>query len=297
MVKPFQLGKGLSSLIPKRIINQPANQPEDKVLAFSPSSVTEQIVQLPVERIKINPYQPRHHFDEDSLKELMASIKQHGILQPLVVSPEGAGTWQLIAGERRLKATQLLGLKTVPAIVRQSSEQEKLELSLIENIQRQNLNPIEEARAFLRLHDEFNLTQEAIAEQVGKSRSQIANFIRLLELPAVIQQALASGKITLGHAKVILSLDDQHEREKFFKAVMESDLTVKQTTWGVKRLKAKRTGATTKTTEFKIWEDQLRAVLGTKVKIKQQGKAIKVEIEYYSPDELKTLINKLNQEY
>ncbi|MFA4937006.1 MAG: ParB/RepB/Spo0J family partition protein [Patescibacteria group bacterium] len=294
MVKPFQLGKGLSSLIPKRIINQPVIQPPEKVASFS-SGVGEQIVQLPIERIRINPYQPRHYFDQESLQELVASIKQHGILQPLVASPQTADTWQLIAGERRLKAAQILGLKTVPVIIRQTSELEKLALSLIENIQRQNLNPLEEARAYQRLHNEFNLTQEAIAEQVGKSRSQIANTMRLLELPEAIQQALAGGKITLGHAKVILSLDDQREQEKFFKAVVEGGLTVKQTSWGVKRFKIKRTsGAVARETEYKVIADQLRSSLGTKVNIKQQGKTIKVEIEYYSVDELKTLVDKLS---
>ncbi|MFH1111489.1 MAG: ParB/RepB/Spo0J family partition protein [Patescibacteria group bacterium] len=293
MVKPFQLGKGLSSLIPKRILSQPSNQSE--VRELSPISITsEQIIQLPIDRIKINPYQPRHYFDHGGLEELIISIKKHGILQPLIVSLAGANAWQLIAGERRLKAAQVVGLKTVPVIVREASEQEKLELSLVENIQRQNLNPIEEAMAYKRLHNEFNLTQEAIAEQVGKSRSQIANTMRLLELSEVIQQALAGGKITLGHAKVILSLDDEREQEKFFKAVVEEGLTVKQTSWGIKRLKTKHAPKIqARITEFKVMADQLRSSLGTKVSIKQQGKTIKVEIEYYSFEELEALVNKL----
>ncbi|MFH1867085.1 MAG: ParB/RepB/Spo0J family partition protein [Patescibacteria group bacterium] len=293
MAKPFKLGKGLGSLIPKKIINQSSVAPRKD---FS-SPTTEQgelVASLPPEQIKVNPYQPRHQVDHQGLDELVASIKAHGIIQPLVVSPQADGTWQLIAGERRLRAAQQLGLKTVPAIVRGASKQQHLELSLIENIQRQNLNPIEEAISYKRLHDEFNLTQEEIAKQVGKSRPQVANTIRLLELPPAIQQALASGKLTLGHAKVILSLETATEQEKFFKSILRDGLTVKETTWGVKRLKGKNQKSTsTEVAEFKEITDQLRQLLGTKVKIKQQGKTIKVEIEYYSFEELQQLVDKL----
>lgn len=285
----FQLGKGLSALIPKRVEPTPSMPSAAKV---DVTTSGDRIVELPIEKIKTNPYQPRQHFDPGNLDELAASIKIHGILQPLIVSPE-EGYWQLIAGERRLQAAKKVGLINVPVIVRASDEQQRLELSLVENIQRQNLNPIEEALAFKRLHDEFSLTQEQVALRVGKSRSQVANTIRLLELPGAIQQALKNGTITLGHAKVIMSLDNKAEQEKFFQAVMRHGLTVKETSLGIKRLQAKGQRRPLQLLQFKDLADQLRQVLGTKVNIVQHGNAIKVEIEYYSADELQNLLNKL----
>lgn len=287
--KPFQLGKGLSSLIPKRV--EPSASP---IVSSAKNDVPsgDMIVQIPLDKITVNQYQPRQHFDPAGLDELTASIKVHGILQPLVVSPEG-DHWQLIAGERRWQSAKRAGFKTVPAIVRASDEQQRLELSLVENIQRQNLNPMEEAVAFQRLHNEFNLTQEQVALRVGKSRSQVANTIRLLELPESIQQAIKVGAITLGHAKVILSLDSKVEQEKFFKSVMLHGLTVKQTTLGVKRLQAKGQRQPLQLLQYKDLADQLRQALGTKVNVLQHGNSIKVEIEYYSPEELRGLIERL----
>ncbi|HBV33374.1 TPA: chromosome partitioning protein ParB [Patescibacteria group bacterium] len=291
--KQFQLGKGLSALIPKRvepsaaapIMPAPSEKNQQSVIGG------EQIVQLSVDKIKVNPYQPRQLFDQSNLDELAASIKVHGILQPLVVSPE-EDYWQLIAGERRLQAAKKAGLTTVPVIIRASDQQQRLELSLVENIQRQNLNPIEEALAFKRLHDEFSLTQEQIALRVGKSRSQVANTIRLLELPLSIQEALKVGTITLGHAKVIMSLDNKAEQEKFFKAVLLHGLSVKETSLGVKRLQSKGK-APIDLLPFKDLANELRQVLGTKVNIVPHGNAIKVEIEYYSPEELRSLLERL----
>ena len=288
MAKPFQLGKGLSSLIPKKIspeVGQPVAP-----LVSSPDT----ILHIEPRLISVNPHQPRQYFDDGSLEELMSSIKEHGILQPLIVSKLDDGTWQLIAGERRLRAALKIGLKTVPALARTITEQQSLELSLIENIQRQNLNPIEEALAYKRLHDEFNLTQEEVAKRVGKSRPQVANTIRLLDLSPAIQQAVAAGKLTLGHAKVILSLDDPSEQEKFFKSVVEGGLTVKETTWGVKQAKSRGARSVSRDlSEFKELSDSLRQALGTKVSVKPAGKALKVEIEYYSVEEIESLLERL----
>ncbi len=292
MAKPFILGKGLISLIPKKtpIINPPVVTP----VVTSAIEVGDVIKQLITDKIVANPEQPRQHFDHGNLEELIASIKIHGILQPLIVSPVGVDQWQLIAGERRWRAAKILGLEKVPAIIRNVSQQQKLELSLVENIQRQNLNPIEEALAFQRLHDEFNLTQEEIAKKVGKSRPQIANTMRLLELVPAIQQALEQGTITLGHAKVILSLDNREEQEKFFRSILREGLNVREASWGAKRVKAKHLGkAAVQSIELKVFEDQLRSSLGTKVKVKQTGKVIKIEIECYSTEELRVIIEKL----
>lgn len=288
MVKPFQLGKGLSSLIPKRLslnIGQAAVPPVERL---------DNIINISPTQIIVNPRQPRQQFDDMALEELMNSIREHGILQPLVVSQLADNKWQLIAGERRLRAAQRLGLKVVPVLVRSVNEQQGLELSLIENIQRQDLNPIEEALAYKRLHDEFNLTQEAVAKRVGKSRPQVANTIRLLELSPVIQQAVISGKLTLGHAKVILSLTDPFEQEKFFKSVLEQGLTVKETTWGVRRVKNKGLKSVSKNLgEFKYLADALRQALGTKVEVKPAGKTIRVVMEYYSMEEIEGLLERL----
>ncbi len=288
MAKPFQLGKGLSSLIPKKIA-------DEVIQSVQPAVVNQDsIVNVDPKLIAVNPNQPRQHFDDGSLDELMNSIKEHGILQPLVISKSSEGQWQLIAGERRLRAAVKLGLKTVPTLVRSVTQQQSLEISLIENIQRQNLNPIEEAIAYRRLHDEFNLTQEEVAKRVGKSRPQVANTIRLLDLSPAIQQAVAGGKLTLGHAKVILSLDDPAEQEKFFKSVVEGGLTVKETTWGVKQAKSRGVKAANKDLgEFKALSDSLRQALGTKVVVKPAGKAIKVEIEYYSMEEIESFLERL----
>ena len=199
MPKTHGLGKGLSSLIPPKI---------DKEIFSKASAILpgeERISQIPVDKIKANPHQPRSNFDHESLEDLTNSIKEHGILQPLILAPAG-NNYQVIAGERRWRAAQLLNLKTVPAVVREMEEQQKLELALVENIQRQDLNPIEEAVAFQRLIDEFSLTQEEVSRRVGKSRAAVANTLRLLSLPAAIQKALMSGKINFSAARIIAGL-------------------------------------------------------------------------------------------
>ena len=198
------LGRGLGSLIPKK--ENIAKIVTPRILSdFSPSSVKadgERIFSINIEKISPNPHQPRKDFAHADLEDLVSSIKEHGIIQPLIVTDNGDGNYELVAGERRLRSAKIAGLKKVPAIVRAAKENEKLELALIENIQRQNLNPLEESEAYAKLMDDFGMTQEEIGKKVGKSRSAVANTLRLLDLPDKIKEALRGGKLTAGHARV-----------------------------------------------------------------------------------------------
>ncbi|OGY43272.1 MAG: hypothetical protein A2729_02440 [Candidatus Buchananbacteria bacterium RIFCSPHIGHO2_01_FULL_39_14] len=287
MVKTTGLGKGLSSLIPPKI---------DKKILAADSAVSEseeRIYQLAVQKIKPNPHQPRTDFDYQSLEDLTNSIKEHGILQPLIVTSTD-NFYQVIAGERRLRAAQILGLKTVPAIIREVKEQEKLELALVENLQRKNLNSIEEAVAFQRLIDEFNLTQEEVAKRVGKSRAVITNTLRLLSLPTEIQKALIEGKINYSTARVITGLPPQ-QRLKFFQQVLKGDLTVRAAEGQAKKVSVKRHFRRTKDPNLSALEEKLQATLGTKVVIKKTGQTGTIVIEFYSPEELENLIGKLTE--
>ncbi len=297
MAKPFNLGRGLGSLIPGKPINtDPTNYwggPKDE-----DNKTAGGVTQLPLVSIVANPNQPREKFDNEALAELASSIKTHGVLQPIVVSPRPDGKYDLIVGERRFRASAVAGLKNIPVIVRPVKEQEKLEIALVENIQRQNLNPLEEAKAYLRLHDEFNLTQEDISKRVGKSRSQVANTIRLLDLPSSIQQALWEGKLTVGHAKVILSLETPAEQEKFFKLITAEGLPVRLAEAKAASLK-NRPAIGIKTAvspQIRDWQERLQRQLGTRVKISQQQGRGKIEIEFYSLSDLEAIINKLMTE-
>ncbi len=280
------LGKGLSALIPE-VKQAKSKKPEE----------------IPIEKIKPNPHQPRKHFDELTLSELAESIKEHGILQPLIVS-QTEDNYELIAGERRLKAAKKAGLKNIPAIVRTPSEQQKLELSIIENIQRHDLNPIEEAIAYQKLNDSFGLTHEQIAKKVGKSRTTITNLIRVLELPELIIEGLSKNKITLGHAKVILELSakggsassgKEHQIALYHKIVREN-LSVRMT-----ESKLGKQTVNPKTKTIKVHQDpeleaassDLRMKFGTKVKIGPKQERGKIEIEYYSKEELNEILDKI----
>lgn len=254
------------------------------------------ILEIPLGKISANPHQPRYSFDEDALKELANSIKENGILQPLVVSEIGNGKFEIIAGERRFRAAKEIGLETVPSIVRTVGEQQKLELALIENIQRENLNAIEEAKGYNRLSDEFNLTHEQIANKVGKSRSQITNIIRLLDLPARVQDGLTGGEITLGHAKVIASLENETDQMELFKSIVRKNLNVRESERSIVKLKSSYSrfkNKNVKDPNILEKEELLRAALGTKVGITKRGGRGKVEIEYYSDEELGGIIDRI----
>ncbi len=283
------LGKGLNSLIPQ--------QKTRKIIRHETGIANGEgrIWDVPITEIVPNSEQPRKEFSHQDLEDLVNSIKKHGILQPLVVTEKTDGGYELIAGERRLRASQIAGLVTVPAIVRSVTQQEKLELALIENIQRQNLNAIEEAFAYRRLMDEFNLTQEEVSEQVGKARSTIANTVRLLDLPEIIQKALVDKKISVGQGKALLSLNNEAEQLDVFKSMLGERMTVREVENVVQsRPGVSRKGSVRRDPNIMASERILEEALGTKVHITQKGERGKIEIEYYSQEDLKRLLNQLS---
>ncbi|MFA6511614.1 MAG: ParB/RepB/Spo0J family partition protein [Patescibacteria group bacterium] len=271
------LGRGLSSLIP-----QAARKHERD---------NEPVHELDPAVIDANPFQPRTHFDEKQLGELAASIKEHGILQSLVVMPEKNGRYALIAGERRLTAAKQVGLSKVPVIIRDSNAQEQLELALIENIQRTDLGPLERAHAYQRLIDEFSLTQVQAAERVGKSREVVANTLRFLNLPANMQDALATEKISEGHAKVLLSIKDVAKQDKVFREMLKG-MTVAESTQAAKGGATKK-GTLKRNAAMGAYEEQLRNALGTKVEIVGDKTKGEIKVQYYSEEELRSLMDQL----
>ncbi len=258
--------------------------------------------QIPIEKIKPNPWQPRKIFKEEYLKELASSIKEHGILQPLVVVPQPDGTYQLIVGERRMRASQLAGLTMVPVIIRDAmEEQQKLELALIENIQRHNLDPIEEAQAYQQLIDQYKLTQEEVSRKVGKARTTVTNMLRLLTLPLKIQRAVAEGTISEGHARPLVSLPGMEKQLAMLEEVINQNMTVRQVEDRVREImdrprvtKAPR-NAPSSDPQIQALENQLRGKLGTKVRIQKSGHSGKIMIEFYSDEELNSFMDKVSQ--
>lgn len=319
------LGKGLESLIPKKGSAVPppgAAEPSQPLPRTSPAEKIEitphralrttaegdAIFHIEVEKIKPNPHQPRRDFNEENLRELADSIREFGILQPLVVSKiekeTETGTdveYQLIAGERRLMAVKLLGLERVPVVIRKvDDESEKLELSIIENLQRQNLNPVETARALARLQDEFRLTQREIATRLGKSRETVANTLRLLDLPSHIQEALAKGQISESHGRLLLAVGDQSAQESLFKDLVDRHLTTRELKARVGITKSPKSQGTpvppALSPELKMLQEKLSAELGAPVKIEAHGESGKITITFYSGEELKNIIEKLGGE-
>ena len=303
MTQQYGLGRGLASLIPpKKIPTDPstvAPLPATAPSALPPLTVSHPDVPLTREvsigDIVPNPHQPRLHFDEAKLIELADSIREHGILQPLVVSPLGAGQYELIAGERRLQAAKRAGLATVPVVIRQADNQEKLELAIIENIQRHDLNPIEEAKAYLRLTDEFGLHQDEVAKKMGKSRPNISNTLRLLTLPVEIQRAIIEGKISEGHAKALLSIENPEKQRALFELILKDELTVRETEDKAREVSVRShlRAAREKAPELAAKEEWLTEQLGTKVKIQPKGKGGKITIEFYSNEELNGILGRL----
>jgi ParB family transcriptional regulator, chromosome partitioning protein len=265
MPKHSGLGKGLDALI--RTEFQPEVLP-----ASTPRAASGGVFTIPVDQIVPNPRQPRSHFREEALDELAASIKEYGIIQPLLVSKnEDDDGYTLIAGERRLQASQRAGLTEVPVVVRQATDQLRLELALIENVQRADLNPLEEANAYRQLSEEFHLSHEEIASRVGKSRVAVTNTLRLLNLPGSIQKALVDGEITEGHARALLGLTNPRAMESALHTVLFQKMTVRQTEELVNKLKGEKPPAPVKegsSPEEKSLEDFLRASLGQKISVK-----------------------------
>jgi len=290
---PSGLGRGLGSLIPKKTVTYGQNPfatgaaAEDAVVLND----GDRVLKINPARIVINPQQPRTRFNEAALNDLIQSVKQHGIIQPLIVTKKG-DDFELIAGERRWRAAKALNLKEVPVIVRAEQEQKKLELALIENLQRENLNPLESARAYQRLISEFNITQEEAAHKLGKARSSIANALRLLSLPEAIQDALADGKITEAHAKYLLGLEGEDKQLSMLKKIIRQNLTVAETDKEIKRLGGTK-ASKPKDYFDKAKEDELGEFLSTKVEIKRQGKGGKLIIDFYSEEELGDIVKKI----
>lgn len=281
------LGRGLGSLIPgKQTITE-------QVIP----SARREVVEVAVEKVRPNPRQPRAHFAPEELAELVSSIKEHGVLQPLTVTRAGDG-YELVAGERRLRASKLAGLKTVPAIVRDASEQQKLEWAIIENTQRADLNPVEEALGYKALTEEFGLTQDEVARKVGKSRSAVANMLRLLELPEEMLFAIRDGRITKSHARTLLAEPDDAKRRALYQSMLSGGVSVREAEARVAHAAgAKRapSGGGAKDPNIAAHERRLREILGTKVSIQEKGGKGKVTIEFYSKEELIGLLDKLSE--
>ncbi|HHX58457.1 MAG TPA: ParB/RepB/Spo0J family partition protein [Candidatus Moranbacteria bacterium] len=255
------------------------------------------VLEIDIQKIVPNEYQPRKHFDQEKLIELAESIKQHGVLQPLVVSDDDQdGFYELIAGERRLQASKLAGKKTVPVIMRTVDDLKKIEWAMIENIQRHDLNPIEEARGYKKMQDLFELTQEEIAIKTGKSRSAIANGMRLLNLPIEAQRALMDGKITEGHARSILSVTSPEKQLALLEIILKEKWTVRKTENKVREVMigghARKISEVNP--EIQAKENELTELLGTKVKIKEKNHRGQVVIDFYSTEDLSSLISRLS---
>lgn len=289
------LGKGLGSLIPAQI-PPPAEFKAGKPTELPPHSPDEgeamAMLQVAPDQIDPNPDQPRSFFDPDKLAELQSSIAKHGILEPLLVTQKPDGRFELIAGERRLRAAKNLGLKRVPVVVRHADDLERLELSLIENLQRQDLNPIEEAEGYRELIEAFGLTQEEAAKRVGKSRETISNLLRILELPAEMQKALGQGRLSVGHARLLLTLDNPKTREEVFRAILEKGLTVKEAEeLAAPRARKKRTAFQDPTVSAD--ELRLREKFNTKVQIEKRAGRGRIAIHFYSDEDYNEIFGKL----
>lgn len=276
MARKGGLGKGLDALIPSEI----------------PSSEGGALL-VPITAIHPNPRQPRQQMAEESLQELADSIREHGILQPLIVTQEGNQRYVLIAGERRLRAAELAGLEMVPVLVRQATDEQRLELALIENVQRANLSPLETAEAYRQLTDEFGLSQEAVSQQVGKSRVSVSNTLRLLKLPEPIRQALADEQITEGHARALLTLNSPSAQLAVMQIIIQKNLNVRQAEelarkWSESAPKRTQPAPRPEVTEL---EGRLRSRFGTKVTLHHGKKGGTLTIHYYSEEELNALIN------
>lgn len=303
-----RLGKGLESLLAD-VQGDPA------------SLQGQQVVDLELSKVIANPEQPRKEFDDEALHELADSIKEKGVIQPIIVQPNGDGTYQIVAGERRYRASKILGRESIPSIIRNYSIEEKMEIALIENIQREGLNPIEEAMAYKDLMERFNLNQEEVAKKIGKNRSTVANCLRLLKLPQKIIDAISAGKLSAGHARTILSVQSD-QQESLYQAIQEGNLSVRDTealarsmngenidvgshTKAIEASKgatiksgaqnANTSGAVQKNIELVEMEEKLIMTLGTKVLIKGDANSGRIEIVYYSMEDLERLHDLLSK--
>lgn len=295
--KKDALGKGIRSLLQnidsdlKSTAGSLKNEPVEKV------SISQRI---PLDQIEINPKQPRRDFDEVALSELAASIKMHDIIQPLTVSKLANGKYRIIAGERRFRASKIAGLKDVPVYIRETKDSQLLELALLENLQRENLNAMEIALSYKRLMEELDYTQEQLAERMGKERSTVTNYIRLLKLPPDIQVAVRNGTISMGHARALINVDMVDKQLFIFQEIKSKELSVRQTEELVRRMytpgnAVNNSPKPTLSPSLKKIEDNLASHYGTKVKLQHNKKGYgNITFEYYSVEELNSILEKMN---
>jgi ParB family chromosome partitioning protein len=276
--RPHGLGRGLAALIPQRSAQGPGT------------------IEIALDRIRENPRQPRQRMADDALETLAASIREHGVIQPILVT-ETIDGYQLVAGERRVRAARMAGLERIPAMVRQLADREQLELALVENLQREDLDPMEAAQAYRQLIDEFSFSQEDLASRVGRARSTVANTLRLLDLHPTVQAAVAAGQVSEGHARALGGLPSEAQG-RVLDLVTASDLSVRQTEELVRRVREPRTAATPtveppRDPDLDRVEEDLRRALGTKVRLARSRRGGRIVIEYYSDEELSRLYDRL----
>ena len=295
-IKKQALGRGLSALLkdPENDIKSVHDKNADKVVG--------NIIELEIDAIEINPFQPRSNFNEESLKELATSIKELGVIQPITVRKLDFNKYQLISGERRLRASTLVGLKTVPAYIRIANDNESLVMALVENIQRHDLDPIEIALSYQRLMNEIELTQEQMSERVGKKRSTIANYLRLLKLDPIIQTGIRDGFISMGHGRAIINIEDQDVQTDIYQKIVSQNLSVRETEALVKKYQESlkpKSAATTKSTSFEVTaseQNKFTDYFGTKVDIQVAGNGKgKITIPFHSEEDFKRIVKLIKE--
>ena len=295
-----RLGKGLSAILGDIQVKEPERKPvgyiNKEIAGARPVQDYGDVLRIPANLIDPNPYQPRMAFDNDSLEELAESVRTFGLIQPISVRKQSDGRYQIISGERRFRACKLAGMDTIPAYIRTADDQGMLEMAIVENIQRQDLDPIEVAMSYQRLMDECNLTQERMAQRVGKKRASIANSLRLLKLPTKVQHDLKTGLLSTGHAKVLLAVDDPAVLENLAQQIQDRNLSVRDTEKLVKiALNPRQMKLPIKLDyeeHFALLQDKLTNRMGTKVEIKRKNnKAGKIEIAYFSNEELERILD------
>jgi ParB family transcriptional regulator, chromosome partitioning protein len=303
-MKKSGLGRGLGSLIqrkdPPQQLNQPQKPQEAEInLEETKDEVVQKevdnkgLIHVDINKIDANPYQPRENFKEEDLSDLTASIMEHGILQPLIVTKKDDGDYELIAGERRLRASKLAGLKDVPVIIKEADNFGKLQLAIIENIQRADLNSIEEAKSFEKLAEEFDMTHEEIAKQVGKSRSFVSNTLRLLNLPQEIKDAISDGKLNSSQSRSLVALEGDDQKE-LFDRIVGSKMTTREVEQEARKVSVqKHTRVIKKDPIIAAKEEQIQRSLGTKVLIKKKGDGGQIVVDFYSDEELNSIIDKI----
>jgi ParB family transcriptional regulator, chromosome partitioning protein len=296
-MKKKALGRGLSALLSDTPTEEKLEVDISSPVSSSPS--TGSINEIAVEYIEVNPFQPRQHFDQEALKELSESIKVHGIIQPITVRRLAHNQYQLISGERRFQASKLAGLTAIPAYVRSANDQQMLEMALIENIQRENLNPIEIALSYQRLISECNLKQDELGDRVGKNRSTVTNYLRLLKLPPDIQIALRDNQVSMGHARAIINVDNTDSQLYLFKKMIAEDLSVRKveelaralTTGASKEVSVKNASPTGASKEISQLQSQLSSHFGTKVSVHSDGKKGEIKIPFLSIEDLNRVLD------